>query len=129
MRRKLDESKLCDLRSGCEVIQRDQSSGSVVVTYKTEDGSTKSIDGSWLVGADGKKGVVRKHFLEKSGIQQVESAYRYEGTWIASNLKINLPTPERHPTCPLWELGWTPEEVLSLKYIGIKIRLHIIIKC
>ncbi|KAI1253335.1 hypothetical protein MGN70_005543 [Eutypa lata] len=114
LRRKLDESKLCDLRSGCEVIQRDQSSGSVVVTYKTEDGSTKSINGSWLVGADGKRGVVRKHFLEKSGIQQVEGAYRYERTWIASNLKIDLPTPETHPAFPLWELGLTPEEVYDL---------------
>lgn len=114
MRQKLSESDLCDLRSGCEVTQRQLLNESVIVSYKTVDGDSKSIEGSWLVGADGKKGVVRKHFLEKSGIQQVEGAYRYEGTWIASNLKIDLPTPKTHPNFPLWALGYTSDEVYDL---------------
>lgn len=67
-----------------------------------------------MVGADGKKGVVRKHFLENTGIQQVEGAYRYEGTWIATNLKIDLPTPATHPDFPLWALGYTPEDIYDL---------------
>ncbi len=84
------------------------------MTYKSTDGTTRSIKASWLVGADGKKGVVRKHFLEKSGVRQVEATYRYEGTWIASNLVLDLPTPETHPEFPLWALGYSPEEVYDL---------------
>lgn len=38
-------------------------------------------------------------------------SYEYEGTWIAANLKITLPTPETHPEFPLWMMGYTPQEV------------------
>jgi hypothetical protein len=37
--------------------------------------------------------------------------YEYEATWVAANFKITPPTPETHPKFPLWELGYTPEEV------------------
>lgn len=64
------------------------------------------------MGADGKTGVVRKHFLEPTaGIVQEEGKYHYSGTWIAANLKITLPTPETHPEFPLWSYGYSPDEV------------------
>ena len=30
------------------------------------------------------------------------------------NLKMSLPTPETHPDFPLWQKGFTPEQVYSL---------------
>ncbi|KAK0637352.1 hypothetical protein B0T17DRAFT_651931 [Bombardia bombarda] len=41
-----------------------------IVEYKTFDGTLKSTRTSWLIGADGKTGVVRKEFLEPVGIKQ-----------------------------------------------------------
>ncbi|KAJ6787998.1 hypothetical protein PWT90_01110 [Aphanocladium album] len=65
--------------------------------------------------ADGKTGIVRKQFLEPTaGIKQVQGTYRYEGTWIAANLRISLPTPDSHPMFPLWKLGYTPAQVYDL---------------
>lgn len=85
------------------------------VRYTDEQGAQQEILGQWLVGADGKMGVVRKRFLEPTaGIQQQAGLYPYEGVWIASNFKLTVPTPESHPDLPLWELGYTPEEVYDL---------------
>ncbi|KAH9896306.1 putative monooxygenase [Xylariomycetidae sp. FL2044] len=117
MREKLQESPFCDLRPGCEVIGRDQPNGTDLITveYKDRHESRSFIQGSWLIGADGKKGVVRKRFLEASaGIKQVDSDYKYDDTWVAANLKIHLPTPETHPDFPLWDLGYSPESVYDL---------------
>ncbi|KAF2166172.1 hypothetical protein M409DRAFT_66681 [Zasmidium cellare ATCC 36951] len=59
--------------------------------------------------------VVRKTFLEPvADIRQVEQEYKYEGTWVAANLHISLPTPETHPDFPAWKVGMTPEEVYDL---------------
>lgn len=74
-----------------------------------------SIFCSWVIGADGKRGVVRKGFLEKvANIRQIETTYRYEGTWVAANLHIDLCTPETHPDFPAWQIGMTPLEVYDL---------------
>lgn len=35
----------------------------------------------------------------------------YEEDWVALNWKISLPTPADHPDFPLWEKGFTPEQV------------------
>ncbi|KAI1856446.1 hypothetical protein JX265_011693 [Neoarthrinium moseri] len=114
-RAKLQESPYCDLRCGCEVIAREATGSGIVATYRTQDNVCKGITGQWLVGADGKRGVVRKHFLEDAaGIRQVNGSYQYDGTWIAANLKITLPTPSSHPELPLWPLGYTPEDVFDL---------------
>ncbi|TKA60779.1 hypothetical protein B0A55_12547 [Friedmanniomyces simplex] len=48
---------------------------------------------AFLVGADGKTGT------------------NYEETWVALNWHITLPTPKTHPDFPLWQLGYTPEDV------------------
>ncbi|KAH7024515.1 uncharacterized protein B0I36DRAFT_376481 [Microdochium trichocladiopsis] len=101
MRSLIKGSPHCQLRSGCTVTD--------------EHGVQKTIRGQFLVGADGKTGIVRKHFLEPTaGIRQLEGIYPYEGVWVASNLKITLPTPDSHPDFPLWKLGYTPEQVYDV---------------
>jgi 2-polyprenyl-6-methoxyphenol hydroxylase-like FAD-dependent oxidoreductase len=85
------------------------------VSYQDEDQQVQTITCKWLIGADGKKGIVRKHFLEPTaGIKQEDSFYRYDGTWVAANLKISLPTPDTHPQLPFWKLDMTPEQVYEL---------------
>jgi 2-polyprenyl-6-methoxyphenol hydroxylase-like FAD-dependent oxidoreductase len=87
----------------------------VYITYTAADGKAEKLHATWLIGADGKRGVVRKTFLEKiADIRQVHSDYRYEGTWVAANLHITLPTKETHPDFPAWELGMSPNEVYDL---------------
>lgn len=114
MRRQIEQSSYCTLRTASEVINRVEEDPPTI-TYRTSDGFHKQIRAQWLVGADGKVGVVRKHFLEKSaGVEQVEGVYRYTGTWVAANLKLQPPTPKNHPTFPLWKLGYTPEQVYDL---------------
>ncbi|KAB5549442.1 hypothetical protein GE09DRAFT_1126451 [Coniochaeta sp. 2T2.1] len=114
MRRKIAETSLCSLYTGCKVTGR-SSEVPPIVDYTNSQGSRKQIRGQFLVGADGKTGIVRKHFLESTaGIRQEAGHYTYEGVWIASNLKMTLPTPKTHPEFPLWQLGYTPEQVYDL---------------
>jgi 2-polyprenyl-6-methoxyphenol hydroxylase-like FAD-dependent oxidoreductase len=61
---------LCDLRIGCEVVNRVEEDSSIVIEYLDRNRKKTSIRASWLVGADGKRGVVRKRFLEPEGIKQ-----------------------------------------------------------
>lgn len=92
-----------------------QNDAGVEVSYDTEDGSMRKIQTTWLIGADGKRGVVRKSFLEPlADIRQVDSSYQYTGTWVAANLHISLPTPETHPDFPPFALGFTPQEAYDL---------------
>ena len=39
---------------------------------------------------------------------------KYQETWVALNWKMTLPTPETHPSLPLWQLGYTREQVYDL---------------
>lgn len=113
-RRRIAETTCCDLRTGCTVVGR-LSEVPPIVEYTDAEGSTKSIRGKFLVGADGKTGIVRKRFLEPTaGIHQQAGIYPYEGVWIASNLRMTLPTPETHPDFSLWKLGYEPQEVYDL---------------
>lgn len=111
IRNQLAQYPNCDFRGGCEVVSREEGPDDTVVEYKTGNGGRHFIRTSWLVGADGKRGVVRKVFLEPEGIRQEDGAYSYVGTWVAANLHITMPTPESHPSFPLWEMGYTPEQV------------------
>lgn len=58
------------IRSNCEVFDRLEELDTVVVHYKDREGTTCSIRANWLIGADGKRGVVRKEFLEPEGVKQ-----------------------------------------------------------
>ncbi|KAI1340073.1 monooxygenase-like protein [Xylariaceae sp. FL0016] len=115
LRKKVNESPFCEVRCGCAVVSREDRGTSILAKYTNPTGQEQTIEGQFIIGADGKTGVIRKHFLEpEAGIQQVYSDYKYDGTWVAANLKINLPTPETHPEFPLWKLGFEPQEVYDL---------------
>lgn len=87
----------------------------MIVSYEDDQGKTQKLKGSWLVGADGKTGVVRKRFLEPvADIKQEVGLFEYNGTWVAANLHITLPTPQSHPELCFWDLGLTPEDVYDL---------------
>ena len=94
---------------------REELDEGVIVEYRDESHSLKRIKCSYLIGADGKTGIVRKQFLEPSaGIRQEVGLFTYTGTWVAANLKIHLPTLKSCPEFPLWKLGFTPENVYDL---------------
>ncbi|KAI1047353.1 hypothetical protein LB505_012766 [Fusarium chuoi] len=114
LRNAIEESKFCSLRTACEVVARSEQDPPVI-DFNDSQGTRQQIKGEWLIGADGKLGIVRKHFLEPAvGIKQQDGLYPYSGTWIAANLKMKLPTPETHPEFPLWKLGYSPQEVYDL---------------
>ena len=121
-------SQYSQLRSQCTVTAIGEDVTSVTVQYNDKDGRSTSIQAPFLVGADGKTGFVRKKYLEPKGVlmqkcegyviqSSSESANgkrtNYEETWVALNWKINLPTEKTHPNFPLWQLGYTPEEVFD----------------
>lgn len=73
MRALIETIPNCNLRTGCEVIFRNEDSGITTIEYRTSQGMHKYIQTQWLVGADGKRGVVRKKFLEPEGVKQVDA--------------------------------------------------------
>lgn len=94
---------------------REEDSNGVTVHYLDSGRASRQIRAQWLVGADGKRGIVRKHFLEASaGIRQEAGIFEYDGTWIAANLKITLPTRDSHPDLPFWDRGYDSEAVYDL---------------
>ena len=42
------------------------------------------------------------------------SRTKYQETWVALNWKLHLPSRDTHPNFPLWDLGFTSEEVYDL---------------
>ncbi|CAG9990781.1 unnamed protein product [Clonostachys byssicola] len=112
-------SEYITLKLDCEVVGIVENPNNVEVTYK-EKGTpgTYVIRGQYTVGADGKRGFVRKHFLEDKGIKQETGRYSYEATWVAANLKVTMPTPSSHPHFPLWDLGYEPDELWDLFWPG-----------
>jgi hypothetical protein len=41
----------------------------------------------------------------------LQNRFVYEESWVALNWRITPPTQTTHPNFPLWELGYSPEEV------------------
>ncbi|KAH8130436.1 hypothetical protein FP744_10000202 [Trichoderma asperellum] len=114
LRSQVQKSPWCILRTGCTVTSR-LLDDPPTIEYVDQDDVIYRLTCQWLVGADGKVGVVRKHFLETSaGIKQETGTYPYDGTWVAANLKISLPTRESHPDFPLWSLGYKPNDIYDL---------------
>ncbi|KAL2855330.1 hypothetical protein BJY01DRAFT_243298 [Aspergillus pseudoustus] len=108
-------SDFCTLYPSCEVVRREENDEGITVHYLDQDEKPCQVRALYLIGADGKRGIVRKGFLEKSaGIRQEPGIFEYEGTWIAANLKIILPTRMSHPDFPLWAHGYTEEEVYDI---------------
>ena len=123
LREEIGRSQYCELKVGCQVTDRQETENGVVVEYVEAPRESsapeleqppRQIRARWLVGADGKKGIVRKRFLEPHGITQQAGRYAYEATWIAANLQISLPTVETHPELPVWKLGMSPEQVYNI---------------
>ena len=105
----VDKSRFCELRCGSCIVSRTETDDGLIIDYETQEGTTKHIKTSWLVGADGKTGIVRKQFLEPTaGIKQEVGLFSYNGTWVAANLVITLPTPQSHPELCFWNMGMTP---------------------
>ncbi|KAM6529230.1 hypothetical protein FALCPG4_007377 [Fusarium falciforme] len=117
-RRSIQASEYAELRLNCTVTGIREVDGGVQAIYQREDGKTVDIHGKHLVGADGKRGYVRKGYLEAKGIQQLQGLYKYDATWIAANLRITLPTPTSHPSFPPWKLGYQPEELWDVFWPG-----------
>ncbi|KAF5648070.1 3-(3-hydroxy-phenyl)propionate 3-hydroxycinnamic acid hydroxylase [Fusarium sp. NRRL 52700] len=114
LREAIEQSEYCSFRTACEVVSRSEQDPPVI-DFNDSQGTRQQIKGEWLIGADGKLGIVRKHFLEPTvGIKQQDGLYPYSGTWIAANLKMKLPTPETHPDFPLWKFGYSPQEIYDL---------------
>ncbi|KAJ5697358.1 hypothetical protein N7488_011042 [Penicillium malachiteum] len=117
-------SKLCTLKSSCEVVGHEKSAKGVIVHYTDADDNFRSqvrcmafISLEWMENAvlSANTSLVRKYFLEKSaGIRQEAGIFEYEGTWIAANLKIALPTRKSHPDFPLLKFGYTEEAIYDL---------------
>ncbi|KAJ6133739.1 hypothetical protein N7523_000061 [Penicillium sp. IBT 18751x] len=115
LREMVMSSEFCTLQTSCEVVGRDEDSKGVTVRYKNADREDCQVRASWLVGADGKRGIVRKYFLEPTaGVKQETGIFEYESTWIAANLHINLPTQVTHPDFALWKLGYDSTSVYDL---------------
>ncbi|OAP61174.1 hypothetical protein AYL99_03375 [Fonsecaea erecta] len=100
------------LRLGSTIVGIEEERDFVRAQYIDKNGTQRTIQGRFFVGADGKTGFTRKRYLESKGVSlQTLSGYEYQETWVAMNWHMNLPTPETHPDFPLWKLNYTPEQV------------------
>lgn len=70
LREKIRDSKYAELRLGAEVTSIEELGREVKVYYGAKEGPRQSVICSFLVGADGKRGYVRKGYLEAKGIRQ-----------------------------------------------------------
>lgn len=121
------------IRVGSTVHAIEETGEDVVVTYSTNTGEMRSIRAKFLVGADGKTGFTRKKYLEPKGITMEKDEkytappdfyckvlqadythrFKYEEAWVAVNIKVTLPTRQSHPHFPLWDIGYSPEQVFD----------------
>ncbi len=62
-----------EIRSGSTVQSISEDENYVYVTYANTQGEEKKLRGKFLVGADGKTGYTRKHYLEPKGINMEKS--------------------------------------------------------
>lgn len=112
MRDRIHELRVADLRLGARVVGIEEGDGWVQATYVDGSHNEHVVRGKFLVGADGKTGFTRKQYLEAKGIKMGNSLIApYEETWVALNWRMSLPTPKTHPNFPLWQLGYTPQQV------------------
>lgn len=69
-------SKYSQLRSRCTLNAIEEDADWVYASYADNEGNNRRIRARFLVGADGKTGYVRKHYLEPRGIK-MEWAEQY----------------------------------------------------
>ncbi|KAJ5391159.1 monooxygenase [Penicillium cosmopolitanum] len=115
LRSTIEEADSCELRSSCTLTSISEDENWVYATYDDPLGRERRIRAKFLAAADGKTGFTRKMYLEPKGIRlEWAEQTKYEETWVALNWKLHLPTKETHPSFPLWNLGYTPEQVYDL---------------
>lgn len=134
LRNAMTSSEFCQLRSNCTVFEIREDENYTYCRYRDINGNTHTIKSRFFVGADGKTGFTRKNYLEPLGIHMEQAheypspfflilsihrqtdKYRafYDETWVALNWAITLPTATTHPNFPLWNLGFTPQQVYDL---------------
>ncbi|KAJ5814582.1 monooxygenase [Penicillium riverlandense] len=115
LRLAVNRSGFSELRSRCTLTSISEDNDWVIAIYNDASGTEHRIKARFLAAADGKTGFTRKMYLEPRGIRlETAEQTKYEQTWVALNWKMHLPTRETHPEFPLWELGYTPEEVYDL---------------
>jgi 2-polyprenyl-6-methoxyphenol hydroxylase-like FAD-dependent oxidoreductase len=71
----VSDSDYAELRLGCEVTSVEELAEGVKVQYICQNGPRAQLTGNFLVGADGKRGYVRKKHLEAKGIRQKVGMY------------------------------------------------------
>ncbi|KAF7156272.1 hypothetical protein CNMCM5623_009665 [Aspergillus felis] len=108
-------SSTCSLRSESTVVDLKEDDNWTYCTYRNTEGTERKIRARFFVGADGKTGFTRKQYLEEKGVfmEKVTDIF-YDETWVALNWEITLPTPQNHPDFPLWDLGYTPEQLFAV---------------
>ncbi|KAF5685717.1 3-(3-hydroxy-phenyl)propionate 3-hydroxycinnamic acid hydroxylase [Fusarium globosum] len=100
------------LRLGSTVNSITEDKDWVYARYTNKSNQTGIVRARFLVGADGKTGFTRKQYLEPKGVTMDQALdVPYEQDWVALNWEISLPTPSTHPEFPLWEKGYTPQQV------------------
>ncbi|CAK7218002.1 hypothetical protein SBRCBS47491_003358 [Sporothrix bragantina] len=115
LRNSLLATKSSQLRVQCTLVSITEDDEWVYAQYEDKNKKRRGIKAKFLVGADGKTGYVRKHYLEAKGVRMEHASLTtYEEDWVALNWKITLPTRESHPDFPLWERGYSSEEVYDL---------------
>lgn len=69
LRSAIEESDVSSLRTGCSLISIREDDQWVYASYIDPTGAEKYVRARFLVGADGKKGFVRKNYLEPRGVK------------------------------------------------------------
>ena len=112
LRQVIAEGGYGSVRVGSTVMSVEEDDNWVYVTYKDQSETVHRVRAKFMVGCDGKTGYTRKKYLEPKGIiMEKTSQTDYEEDWVAMNWKMTVPTPETHPNFPLWQLGYSPEQV------------------
>ncbi|SCO90055.1 uncharacterized protein FRV6_14183 [Fusarium oxysporum] len=112
LRSRITTMGVAEMHLGASVTSIWEDKDWVYARYTDTSNQCHTVRGKFLIGADGKTGFTRKRYLEPRGItlDQARNA-PYEKEWVALNWKISLPTPTTHPKFPLWEKGYTPQQV------------------
>ncbi|KAJ5769581.1 monooxygenase [Penicillium odoratum] len=114
LRTAVDKAETSELRNNCTLTSISEDADWVYATYN-ESSTQRKIRAKFLAAADGKTGFTRKNYLEPKGIRlDWAGQTKYQETWVALNWKMSLPSEKTHPDFPLWNLGYTPQQVYDL---------------
>ena len=107
----VEREKFGEVRVGCEVVGVEDDGDGVMVRY-VRDGEEVRLRAAFVVGCDGKRGFVRKRYLEEKGVR-MESTHAFKKDYVGGNWDVSAPTREANPEFVLWEKDWSSEEVMD----------------